>query len=69
MAKFLYLSDGNVPFQLERDDVDLAKLLLQDGEARVAVIQQFRGSGPQMTLGHAIAVVFCAENELKEQNS
>jgi hypothetical protein len=60
MAKLTYLIDGRERVELDTEDVDLAKLLLETQE-RKEVIAEFRKSlGAKL----AIAVVFCALEQM-----
>ena len=63
MKTIHYLADGRVPYELDSEDVELAKLLLADipeltREKEIAVIKQFHHN--TCSLSKAVAIVHCA---------
>ena len=53
-----FMFDGRQHMRLNADDVGIARLFLEEGVEKMALIRQFRESG--WTITQAVAVVNCA---------
>lgn len=58
-----WLVDGRFSVTLQDDDVELAKLLIQDGTTTADFVRQFRHNGKDIS--EAVSLLHCARKELE----
>jgi len=61
--KVKFWLDGRREVSLDREDVDLARLFLQEGRTTIGTAKEFRESGYSLT--DAVAIANCAAQELE----
>jgi hypothetical protein len=61
-----FLFDGRQHMRLNADDVGIARLFLEEGVEKMALIRQFRESGWSIT--QAVAVVNCALQQIQQDS-
>jgi hypothetical protein len=55
--------DGRKEITLDREDVDLARVYLQEGYSKIEVAREFHQSG--YMLHHGVAIAHCAAQEIE----